>query len=387
MNDILTVSGLNKSYGDFSLKDVTFSLPEGCITGFIGVNGAGKTTTLRTLLGLTNKLSGKIQFFGLDMDKNEREIKDRIGIVLDGGGFYEELSLGEMKVIISSAYTSWSEQDFKRYMDMFSLDPKQKINSLSKGMRMKYALALALSHNAELLIMDEPTSGLDPLVRGQLLKILTEYMENGGKGVFFSTHITSDLDKIADMLIMIDNGRIVFREEKDTLLDTYRIVKGDSGALTTDARKLFYLYLKLILDLQELQNKYPKYGLIFPTLWLSVRRLRILCLEISEVKSDVVRPTKKGFSDCKKICADYACSYCTYPTCHALADTGVYGSFWIYSFCHFWRFHAVAICIPKRVSISKSCDITMCHTIFTESNSFIKIHFLHGYICNLLYRF
>ena len=387
MNDILTVSGLNKSYGDFSLKDVTFSLPEGCITGFIGVNGAGKTTTLRTLLGLTNKLSGKIQFFGLDMDKNEREIKDRIGIVLDGGGFYEELSLGEMKVIISSAYTSWSEQDFKRYMDMFSLDPKQKINSLSKGMRMKYALALALSHNAELLIMDEPTSGLDPLVRGQLLKILTEYMENGGKGVFFSTHITSDLDKIADMLIMIDNGRIVFREEKDTLLDTYRIVKGDSGALTTDARKLFYLYRKLILDLQELQSKYPKYGLIFPTLWLSVRRLRILCLEISEVKNDVVRPTKKGFSDCKKICADYACSYCAYPTCHALADTGVYGSFWIYSFCHFWHFHTVAICIPKRVSISKSCDITMCHTIFTESNSFIKIHFLHGYICNLLYRF
>ena len=100
MNDILTVSGLNKSYGDFSLKDVTFSLPEGCITGFIGVNGAGKTTTLRTLLGLTNKLSGKIQFFGLDMDKNEREIKDRIGIVLDGGGFYEELSLSEMKGII-----------------------------------------------------------------------------------------------------------------------------------------------------------------------------------------------------------------------------------------------------------------------------------------------
>ena len=230
MNDILTVSGLNKSYGDFSLKDVTFSLPEGCITGFIGVNGAGKTTTLRTLLGLTNKLSGKIQFFGLDMDKNEREIKDRIGIVLDGGGFYEELSLSEMKGIISSAYTSWSEEDFKR---------KQKINSLSKGMRMKYALALALSHNAELLIMDEPTSGLDPLVRGQLLKILTEYMENGGKGVFFSTHITSDLDKIADMLIMIDNGRIVFRDEKDTLLDTYRIVKGDSGALTTDTRKLF----------------------------------------------------------------------------------------------------------------------------------------------------
>ena len=239
MNDILTVNGLNKSYGNFSLKDVTFSLPEGCITGFIGVNGAGKTTTLRTLLGLTSKMSGNIQFFGLDMDKNERQIKDRIGIVLDDGCFYDELSLAEMKSVISSAYTSWSEQDFKRYMDMFSLDPRQKINTLSKGMKMKYALALALSHNAELLIMDEPTSGLDPLIRSQLLKTLTEYMGNGGKGVFFSTHITSDLDKIADMLIMIDNGRIVFQEEKDTLLDTYRIVKGDSRSLSTDVRKLF----------------------------------------------------------------------------------------------------------------------------------------------------
>ena len=239
MNDILAVNGINKSYGDFSLKDVTFALPEGCITGFIGINGAGKTTTLRTLLGLTNKLSGNIQFFGLDMDKNERQIKDRIGIVLDDGGFYEELTLAEMKSIISSAYTSLSEQDFKRYMNMFSLDPKQKIKTLSKGMKMKYALALALSHNAELLIMDEPTSGLDPLIRSQLLKALTEYMENGGKGVFFSTHITSDLDKIADMLIMVDNGRIVFQEEKDTLLDTYRIVKGDIQSLTDGVRKLF----------------------------------------------------------------------------------------------------------------------------------------------------
>lgn len=239
MNDILNVENLNKSYGDFSLTDVTFSLPEGCITGFIGINGAGKTTTLRTLLGLAKKQSGNIRLFGLEMEKNEKKIKDRIGIVLDDGCFYDELSLAEMKSIISSAYTEWSEQDFKRYMDMFSLDPTQKINTLSKGMKMKYALALALSHNAELLIMDEPTSGLDPLIRSQLLKVLTDYMENGGKGVFFSTHITSDLDKIADMLIMINNGRIVFQEEKDFLLDTYRIVKGDAKALNGDVRKLF----------------------------------------------------------------------------------------------------------------------------------------------------
>ena len=239
MHDILKVTGLNKSYDNFSLKDVSFTLPEGCITGFIGVNGAGKTTTLRSILGLTSRISGHINFFGMDIEKDARKIKDRIGVVLDDGCFYDELSLAEMKDVIASAYSAWSEQDFKEYMERFELNPKQKINTLSKGMKMKYALALALSHNAELLIMDEPTSGLDPLIRGQLLTILTDYMSNGGKGVFFSTHITSDLDKIADMLILIDNGRIVFQEEKDTLLDSYRIVKGDMRKMDENIRKLF----------------------------------------------------------------------------------------------------------------------------------------------------
>ncbi len=239
MEDILSVRGLNKSYEKFALKDVSFSLPEGCITGFIGVNGAGKTTTLRTLLGLASRDSGEIRFFGLPMEEKEKEIKDRIGIVLDEGFFYDEFSLAEMKQVVASAYTAWSEEEFSRYMKLFSLDPKQKIKTLSKGMRMKYALALALSHNAEFLIMDEPTSGLDPLVRSQLLQLLKEYMERGGKGVLFSTHITSDLDKAADMLIMIDGGRIVFQEERDALLETYRIVKGDRAALTPDARGLF----------------------------------------------------------------------------------------------------------------------------------------------------
>lgn len=273
MNDILKVENLNKSYGDFSLTDVTFSLPEGCITGFIGINGAGKTTTLRTLLGLAKRNSGNIQLFGLDMEKNEKQIKDRIGVVLDDGCFYDELSLAEMKSIISSAYTTWSEQDFKRYMDMFSLDPKKKINTLSKGMKMKYALALALSHNAELLIMDEPTSGLDPLIRSQLLKVLTEYMENGGKGVFFSTHITSDLDKIADMLIMINNGRIIFQEEKDFLLDTYRIVKGDVKALTDDVRKHFlsitetaFGFTSVTKQVSEIQSSFPDAIIERPTI-------------------------------------------------------------------------------------------------------------------------
>lgn len=239
MNSILEVTHLNKSYGDFALTDVTFSLPEDCITGFIGVNGAGKTTTLRSIMQLTPNASGTIKVFGLEMQKHEQELKNRIGIVLDDGGFYDELTLAEMKKIIAPAYSTWSDADFKRNLDRFALHPKQRISTLSKGMRMKYALALALSHKAELLIMDEPTSGLDPLIRSQLLTILTDYMRDGGKGVFFSTHITSDLEKVADMLIMIDHGRIVFQEEKNQLLERYRLVKGDVNALNAENRKLF----------------------------------------------------------------------------------------------------------------------------------------------------
>ena len=239
MNNILEVSGLRKSYGDFSLNNLSFSLPEGCVTGFIGVNGAGKTTTLIAILGLTDRIAGNVQFFGLDMQSHQKEIKNRIGVVLDDGCFYDELTLAEMKSVLAPAYTSWCEADFKNYMERFSLNPKQQIRNLSKGMKMKYALALALSHKAELLIMDEPISGLDPLIRSQLLSILSDYMSDGGKGVFFSTHITSDLDKIADTLIMIDQGHIIFQEEKDNLLDNYRIVKGDTKNLNSETQKLF----------------------------------------------------------------------------------------------------------------------------------------------------
>ncbi|MGV8984447.1 ABC transporter ATP-binding protein [Clostridium sp.] len=239
MNNVLEVSGLNKSYGDFALNDVSFSLQEECITGFIGINGSGKTTTIKTILGLIMRNSGTVKFFGKDMNKYEHELKNRIGVVLDGGCFYDELTMKEMKSIIAPAYSSWNERDYKAYMERFSLNPRKKISTLSKGMSMKFALTLALSHEADLLIMDEPTSGLDPLIRSQLMNILTEYMKQGGKSVFFSTHITSDLDKIADMIILINNGKILFDEDKDTLMDTYRLVKGDSNYLTVETRKLF----------------------------------------------------------------------------------------------------------------------------------------------------
>ncbi len=206
MDSVLKATGLCKSYKNFSLRDVSFSVPEGCIAGLIGVNGAGKTTVLRTILGTAGRDAGRIEYFGLDFDHQARQIKDRIGVVLDGDCFYEDLSLLEMKSVLAPAYTQWCEEDFRNYLERFDLNPKQKIKTLSKGMKSKYALALALSHKAELLIMDEPTSGLDPLVRSQMMKILKDFMDQGGKGVLFSTHILSDLDKAADTLIMIGGG-------------------------------------------------------------------------------------------------------------------------------------------------------------------------------------
>lgn len=239
MSNILEITGLNKSYDNFKLHDINFTLQENCITGFIGVNGAGKTTTLRTILGLTQKESGIIKIFGKNIENHELEIKNKIGVVLDDGGFYEELTMSEMKSIIAPAYSNWNEKDYKIYMERFSLNPRQKISTLSKGMRMKFALTLALSHEADLLIMDEPTSGLDPLVRNQLMDILLEFMKKDGKSVFFSTHITSDLDKVADMLIFIDDGKIILDEEKDILLHTHRKVKGYLNDLNPETKKLF----------------------------------------------------------------------------------------------------------------------------------------------------
>lgn len=239
MNTIMEVRGLHTDLGAFRLQDISFSLHEGCITGFIGVNGAGKTTTIKTILGLIRKQSGSVRLFGKDMEQNERELKNRIGIVFDEGYFYEDLSMAEMAGVLAPAYSEWDQTGFNAYLDRFGLQRNQKISTLSKGMRMKFAIALALSHHADLLIMDEPTSGLDPLIRSEIMDILLAFMKQDGKSVFFSTHITSDLDKIADMLILIDKGRIIFNEDKDLLLETHALVKGDKAELNDRTRSMF----------------------------------------------------------------------------------------------------------------------------------------------------
>lgn len=238
MNNVIEVSGLNKNYQDFSLKDVSFAVPEGCIAGFIGLNGSGKTTTIRSMLGLAPKDAGNVYMLGKNFDSDEKYIKDRIGVVFDEGYLYESLKMRDMKSIVASAYSRWDDVAYHNLMHRFSLNENQQISTISKGMKMKFALTLALSHNAELLIMDEPTSGLDPLVRRELMDILNDFMKQGGKGVFYSTHITSDLDKFADIIVFINKGKIVFVRDKDELMESFAIVKGDKSLLNSENRKL-----------------------------------------------------------------------------------------------------------------------------------------------------
>ncbi|NLC67812.1 MAG: ABC transporter ATP-binding protein [Clostridiaceae bacterium] len=236
---ILEIKELKKEFSGFSLKNIGFSMEKGCIMGFIGPNGAGKTTTIKLIMNLLKKDGGEIKVFGLDNVKHEKEIKNRIGFVYDENCFYEELSLDEMKRVIAPYYKDWDEGAFEEYLRRFSLPRNKKIKELSRGMKMKYALAIALSHKAELLIMDEPTSGLDPLVRSELLEVLADVVQDEDKGVFFSTHITSDLEKIADYITFINNGSIVFSGAKDEILDNYGMVKGPTELLDAYTRKHF----------------------------------------------------------------------------------------------------------------------------------------------------
>ena len=239
MAPILEMKGLRKSFKDFSLNGIDLTLEKGYIMGFIGPNGAGKSTTIKLIMNLLKKDGGEIKIFGKDHVADEQEVKNRIGFVFDENYFYEELTVTEMKRVLAPVYRTWDEKAFQRYLKEFQLPPKKKIKELSKGMKMKFSLAIALSHQADLLIMDEPTSGLDPLVRAELLEILSQVIQDENKAVFFSTHITSDLDKIADYVTMINQGEVILSMAKDDLLNNFGLVKGDRALLDSNTRKVF----------------------------------------------------------------------------------------------------------------------------------------------------
>ncbi|MGD6817678.1 ABC transporter ATP-binding protein [Metabacillus sp. 84] len=237
MENAVEFSHVSKAFKGFALKDLNFTIKKGYVTGFIGANGAGKSSTIKLMMNLLQKDSGEITMFGMEHEKNETAIKERIGFVYDDNVFHEELTIQELKKFIAPAYGKWDEESFVKYADLFELPQRKRIGRMSKGMKMKTSLMFALSHHAELIIMDEPTSGLDPVFRRELLDILYDIMVDQERTIFFSTHITTDLDRIADFLTFIHNGEIVFNEEIHSILSTYGVVKGDPDSLTEEVKR------------------------------------------------------------------------------------------------------------------------------------------------------
>jgi len=239
MDNILHVDNLCKKYKNFKINNVSLQLPKGFIMGLIGENGAGKTTLIKLIMNLVKKDSGDIKIFDKDNVKFEREIKDRIGFVYDEVCYYDHMSLKENGNMVSMLYSKWDKDKFNYYLNKFELNKDKKLKELSKGMRMKFSLCIALSHGAEFIIMDEPTVGLDPVVRSEVLEELQSLMENENMGVLISTHITSDLERIADYITFIKDGSIVFSKPKDEIMEAYKIIKGDCNILTKEVEKHF----------------------------------------------------------------------------------------------------------------------------------------------------
>lgn len=221
----IELNGVTKKYDGFTLDSVSFSVPKGSIMGFIGQNGAGKTTTIRSLLGITKIDAGEIRLLGLDHIKDEVEIKKRTAVVFDELPFHDIFTAKDMAKIFKGLYPEWDDKVYSQYLERFELPVKKKIGQFSKGMKMKLQIACALSHNAELLVMDEATSGLDPVVRDEILRIFMEYMEDGERTILMSSHITSDLEKIADCVTFIDKGTVMISGYKDEVLESHGIIK------------------------------------------------------------------------------------------------------------------------------------------------------------------
>lgn len=221
----IEISGVTKRYEGFTLDNVSFNVPKGSIMGFIGQNGAGKTTTIRSLLNITNVDAGEIRLLGLDHIKDELEIKKRLSVVFDELPFHDVFNAEDMARIFEGLYPEWDNAVYSAYLERFGLPLKKKIGQYSKGMKMKLQIACALSHNAELLVMDEATTGLDPVVRDEILHIFMEYLRDGERSILMSSHITADLEKIADSITFIDKGKILLTGCKDVILETHGILK------------------------------------------------------------------------------------------------------------------------------------------------------------------
>ncbi len=251
--ELLSVKGLNKNYEGFSLKNVTFSLEQGYIMGFIGRNGAGKTTTLKSILGLVHTDGGSVSVFGKEIGPGDCDFRRDVAFALGGANFYPRKKIKVLTDVTRRFFDSWDEKVYEDCLKRFELDPEKRIDQLSSGMQVKYSLALALSHNARLIILDEPTSGLDPVSRDDLIELFQEVISGGERSILFSTHITSDLDKCADYITYIRDGEIIASTDKDGFTGGYCAISGTLESLSPElesrligAKKHSYGYNALI---------------------------------------------------------------------------------------------------------------------------------------------
>ncbi len=227
MSSAIQIENLCKKYKDnsFSLKNINLTVPRGSIMGFVGKNGAGKSTTINTLLNLLHKDSGTVKIFDKEMTDDETYLRNEIGVVFDSINFSGNLTVRKLEKVLSDIYSNWEKQVFYAYIDRFKLPANKKLKTFSRGMSMKLSLCVALSHGAKLLILDEATAGLDPVVREEILDVFLEFVEDENNSILISSHISSDLEKIADYITFIDSGEIIITEKKDTLIYEYGIAR------------------------------------------------------------------------------------------------------------------------------------------------------------------
>lgn len=225
IKNVVELKGVTKDYGDFKLDQVSFTVPEGSVCGFIGQNGAGKTTTIKLMLDVIKADQGEIRLFGENIEKDSAHLREDIGVVFDEMGFHEFMTGHDINIMMKNIYKNWDEEMFFDYLKRFSLPSRKQCGDFSRGMRMKLQIAVALSHHAKLLIMDEPTSGLDPIVRNEMLQIFREFVIEEDHTILLSSHITGDLEKLADEVVFINAGKIVLAGNKDDILEKHGLLK------------------------------------------------------------------------------------------------------------------------------------------------------------------
>jgi len=238
IDNCLELKGVKKSFPGFKLDNISFSLPKGYIMGLVGPNGAGKTTTIQLILNMLEKDAGEIFVFGKDNIKSESVIKQDIGVVFDTTFYVDTWTVKDTEKAVSVFYKNWNHDVFNKMIKDFDLQTNKKVKELSRGMQMKLMLACAFSHDAKLLILDEPTSGLDPVIRDEFLETLQEYIKDGERSVLFSTHITTDLERVADYITLINQGKVIYTGSMESLMGSYRLIKGRARDLTEELEKI-----------------------------------------------------------------------------------------------------------------------------------------------------